>query len=296
MVRIQAHMILRATPHFTVLVPMVVPTPMMDVQMIWVVLTGIPRTDAPMIVEAPAVSAANPWTGRSLVILYPIVLTIRHPPESVPSAIAAWAARITHNGTGRWFGSTDVPKYPMEKRSGTMIPMVFWASFVPWLKLYAAAEKSWSRLKCVSADCLFAFLVRLRIAAIKRNPQVRPIRGETTMKRATCPTVDHFIAVNPAAEIPAPVIPPIRAWEDEVGRPENHVIRFHEIAPISAPRMIYGTIIVSTISSWMILLMVLATATPKPNAAIKLKKAAKTTAFRGDRTLVETTVEMEFAE
>ena len=46
----------------------------------------------------------------------------------------------------------------------------------------------------------------------------------------------------------------------------------------------------------MILLMVLATATPNPNAAMKLKNAAKTTAFRGDRTLVETTVDMEFAE
>ena len=28
-----------------------------------------------------------------------------------------------------------------------MIPIVFWASFVPWLKLYAAAEQSWSRLE-----------------------------------------------------------------------------------------------------------------------------------------------------
>ena len=46
----------------------------------------------------------------------------------------------------------------------------------------------------------------------------------------------------------------------------------------------------------MILLTVLATATPNPNAAIKLKNAAKTTAFRGERTLVDTTVDMEFAE
>jgi hypothetical protein len=68
-VRIHAHMIVRATPHFTVLAPMVVPTPMMDVHIICVVLTGIPRIEAPIIVEAPAVSAANPWTGRSLVIL-----------------------------------------------------------------------------------------------------------------------------------------------------------------------------------------------------------------------------------
>ena len=143
---------------------------------------------------------------------------------------------------------------------------------------------------------MFAFLVRLRIAAMKRNPQARPIRGERTMKRATCPTVDHLIALRPAADIPAPVIPPIRAWDEEVGRPESHVIRFHEIAPISAPRMIYGTIFVSTISSWMILLMVLATATPNANAAIKLKKAANATAFRGESTLVDTTVDMEFAE
>ena len=59
-VRIHAHMIVRATPHFTVLIPIVEPTPMMDVQMMCVVLTGIPKNDAPRIVPAPAVSAANP--------------------------------------------------------------------------------------------------------------------------------------------------------------------------------------------------------------------------------------------
>ena len=42
--------------------------------------------------------------------------------------------------------------------------------------------------------------------------------------------------------------------------------------------------------------MVFATATPNPNAAAKLKNAAKATALRGERTLVETTVEIEFAE
>lgn len=46
----------------------------------------------------------------------------------------------------------------------------------------------------------------------------------------------------------------------------------------------------------MILLMVLATAVPKVKAAMKLKKAAKATARRGVRTLVETTVAMELAE
>jgi hypothetical protein len=46
-VRIHAHAMVRATPHFTALAPMVVPTPMIEVQIIWVVLTGIPAIDAP---------------------------------------------------------------------------------------------------------------------------------------------------------------------------------------------------------------------------------------------------------
>jgi len=46
----------------------------------------------------------------------------------------------------------------------------------------------------------------------------------------------------------------------------------------------------------MILLIVLATATPKPKAAMKLKNAAKITAFRGESTFVDTTVEMALAE
>ena len=59
-VRIHAQTMARATPHFTVLAPIVVPTPMMEEQMTCVVLTGIPATEAPIIVAAPAVSAANP--------------------------------------------------------------------------------------------------------------------------------------------------------------------------------------------------------------------------------------------
>ena len=42
--------------------------------------------------------------------------------------------------------------------------------------------------------------------------------------------------------------------------------------------------------------MVSATATPKLNAARKLKKAANSTAFRGESTFVDTTVEIELAE
>jgi len=80
-----------------------------------------------------------------------------------------------------------------------MIPMVFWASFVPWLKLYAAAEQSWSRLKYPSAVVLFALRVIQRSAAMNKNPQTRPISGESTMKSATLPTVDHLMAAMPGS-------------------------------------------------------------------------------------------------
>ncbi len=60
--------------------------------------------------------------------------------------------------------------------------------------------------------------------------------------------------------------------------------------------MMRGTSSASTYSSLMILLIVAATAVPKVKAATKLKNAAKATARRGVRTLVETTVAMALAE
>jgi hypothetical protein len=131
---------------------------------------------------------------------------------------------------------------------------------------------------------------------MKRKPQASPINGDSIMKAATSSTVDHFTADSPAAEIPAPVIPPIRAWEEDVGRPQYQVIRFQLIAPMREQSTIMGIISACTKSSLIILLMVLATATPKPKAAMKLKKAANATAFLGERTLVETTVDIAFAE
>ena len=63
-----------------------------------VVLTGTPSAVAVNSDTAPAVSAAKPPTGCSRVIFDPIVWMMRQPPDSVPSAIAAWAASTTQNG------------------------------------------------------------------------------------------------------------------------------------------------------------------------------------------------------
>jgi hypothetical protein len=48
----------------------------------------MPKFEAMNTVAAPPVSAAIPPTGRSFVIRWPMVLTIRQPPNSVPKPIA----------------------------------------------------------------------------------------------------------------------------------------------------------------------------------------------------------------
>ena len=75
------------------------PTPIIAPVMVCVVDTGMPSQVAPNSVMAPPVSAQKPCIGVSRVILEPIVLTMRQPPNSVPSAIASWHAITTQNGT-----------------------------------------------------------------------------------------------------------------------------------------------------------------------------------------------------
>jgi hypothetical protein len=72
---------------------------MMQPVIVCVVDTGMPSQVAPNSVMAPPVSAQKPWNGRSRVMREPIVCTMRQPPNSVPSPIAAWQASTTQNGT-----------------------------------------------------------------------------------------------------------------------------------------------------------------------------------------------------
>src|SRR5467141_2248768 len=84
----------------------------------------------------------------------------------------------------------------------------------------------------------------------------------------------------------------MRACEELVGRPMTSVIRFQVMAPRRPARSTFS----STNSIRTIPLpMVLATAVPKTKAAMKFQKAAHTTARKGVRTRVETTVAMELA-
>src|SRR6185437_7750863 len=80
-VRTQAHTIRVATPHRTAERRPVEPTPIMAPVMVCVVLTGMPLKARKKRVVAPAASAQKPPTGLSLVILEPIVCTMRQPPK-----------------------------------------------------------------------------------------------------------------------------------------------------------------------------------------------------------------------
>jgi hypothetical protein len=63
MVNIHAQMIFPATPQRTAVIRLVAPTPTIAPVTVWVVLTGIPAMDAPIIEIAAAHSAQNPPDG-----------------------------------------------------------------------------------------------------------------------------------------------------------------------------------------------------------------------------------------
>ena len=118
-VNIHAQTMRPATPHRTAESLLVAPTPTMAPVMVCVVLTGIPKIETPISVAAPAVSALKPPGGLSLVILIPIVCTIRQPPAKVPPAIAAWQVTITQNGKASYLPGLR------KINSIQMTPMVF---------------------------------------------------------------------------------------------------------------------------------------------------------------------------
>src|SRR4029453_1670925 len=138
MVSTQAHTTRPATPQRTADSRRAAPTPTMAPVMVWVVDTGMPAAGVANRASAPDDSAATPPTGWRRVILEPIVFTIRHPPVSVPRAIAVWALSTTHNGVeasgAAWLGAMSRAR---------ITPTVFWASLAPCPRLTPPADASW---------------------------------------------------------------------------------------------------------------------------------------------------------
>ena len=88
------------------------------------------------------VSAAKPWTGSSLKMRCPMVLTIFQPPMAVPRAMAPAQLSLTQSGT-----CSVLSAKPKIIRARVMMPMVFCASLRPWLVAMKPADSSWSLRK-----------------------------------------------------------------------------------------------------------------------------------------------------
>jgi hypothetical protein len=99
------------------------------------------------------------------------------------------------------------------------------------------------------------------------------------------------IAPLPAATKVEPTMPPIRACDEDDGRPNHHVTRFQAMAPIRPPKM---TAVVIAPASTMPSAIVAATFT-EMNAPTKLSSAAITTAIFGVSAPVAIVVAMALA-
>src|ERR1700676_4133821 len=100
----------------------------------------------------------------------------------------------------------------------------------------------------------------------------------------------------PACAMAAPMNPPISVCDELEGMPNHHVSRFQAIAPISPEKMTS-----SVIKCWLTELAIVFPILNSPiryleikNAA-KLNNAAQSTAWKGVRTLVDTTDAIELA-
>src|ERR1051326_1668651 len=112
------------------------------------------------------------------------------------------------------------------------------------------------------------------------------------MKTSVLVQPPAMIAEKPALATAAPPYPPTNAWEDDVGSPRHQVTTSQTMAPRRPARMTDGS---TTLRSIIPDPRVLAIAVPNTNAATKFQNAAHTTAARGVRTRVETTVAMLLA-
>lgn len=99
MVMIQVITMFLTNPHLTAESLWDEPDPIMAVEMTWVVLMGVPKSDMPAMTTAAEVSAENPCTGCNLNTLLPMVLITFHPPMLVPNPMAVAHAIMTQRGT-----------------------------------------------------------------------------------------------------------------------------------------------------------------------------------------------------
>ena len=131
-------------------------------------------------------------------------------------------------------GNVQRLEVPAEKRSTAMMPIVFWASFMPWPNENAAAETSWTFRKS-AIEGLGSRVRKIQAAARKRmKPRTIPRSGERTMKTSVFTRPFGTSEAGPAFASAAPAKPPMRACEEEDGRPHHHVSEVPDDGPDEA--------------------------------------------------------------
>src|SRR5579862_2033136 len=115
-----------------------------------------------------------------------------------------------------------------------MMPMVFCASLPPWPSEIAEAAANCSHWKVLSTARGLARTKAQETANTKNSAKKKPSSGDNTMKTLVVSKPGHTIEARPALVTPAPTRPPISACELDDGMPPHQVMRFQEMAPISA--------------------------------------------------------------
>src|SRR4030043_171475 len=252
------------------------PTPMIDELTTWVVLTGPPTKEAPRMTTDEDNCDANPSIGLIRKNFPPIVRINLQPPTAVPKAIIEAHANITHSGT------IKVSNTPPVTNVSVIIPMVFWASFVPWDNAREMDVNIWLRLKTVFTLGEAFQLINTKIFK-KRYPNKKPIRGEASRVSKTFNNPGSKIASHPAPTTTAPTKPPTNACDELLGNPRYQVNKFHTMALDKAANITNRLIAAASTTSFP---MVSATATPKIKGPKKFAAAVIPRAVRGENALL----------
>ena len=86
-----------------------------------------------------------------------------------------------------------------------MMPIVFWASLVPWDSENAAAEPSWARRNQRSTEPYGVLWKIQETAIMSAQPMTMPISGDSTMKaRVLTQAMPGTIAPMPTRATAAP--------------------------------------------------------------------------------------------
>jgi len=149
-------------------------------------------------------------------------------------AMVTAQSSLTHRGTPE-----PALIEPAETSASVMIPMVFWASLLPWLYAMSADETTSSLRKNLLACLGVQSAKSSKMIFMIKKPRQRPMSGEvkrgmTTFSRTPAHATSF---VEPVKTTVAPMRLPMSAWLELDGIERHHVKKSHMTAPISAARM-----------------------------------------------------------